>query len=114
MLEQLQGFLDPVDCVVLKAILIEFRNSGDKEHNVDVFESVYPLPTLIAHTTHVNEANGPVFELDLRFSNTCGLDAAAEYILHCGNVILLVDMLQFVEIAVLRAMFQCKFHEISI
>lgn len=86
-IEQCEGFLHTIDCLVFKQQLIVLGNGDQEQDRSNVLEAVYPLLSLGSLTTDVEHAVGKVTDDECSLGDTGCLDTRAKDILVVGNVI---------------------------
>lgn len=97
--EQSQGFLHTVHCLIFEQKLVVFRDGDQEENGGHVLEAVDPLLTFRTLPTDVEHTVGQVANNKGSLSDTGGLDTRAEHILVAGHVVGLGDTLDRVKVA---------------
>jgi hypothetical protein len=86
-IEECEGLLHTVDCLVLEEQLIVFRDGNKEKNGGDVLEAVNPLFPLGSLAADIEHAVGEVANDKGRFGDTSSLDTGTEDVLVIGGVV---------------------------
>ena len=99
-IEQGEGFLHTVHCLVFEQKLVVLRNGDKEEYGGDILEAMDPLLSLRTLSSNIKHAICKVTNDESSLRNSSGLDTGTKNILIVRHIVVLGDTLNVVKVAV--------------